>query len=166
MSDLMKIKRETEKDTYGVNAVLRAKFRKEKKERQALEQQSLDKGLRFRLVAPDSSDDMVAKNAPFTRERKFEGFKRDEKSKMAKIMASSIFGNSSSSSSSGGSSSNMGYARPSKQASKAEAQRELAVKRARLGIKTSNLAIVRGDGPLFGTNSSSSNTTLKRKVRR
>jgi len=169
MSSLINLKREREEDNYSVNSILRARFRKEKKERQALEQQSLDKGLRFRLVAPDSSDELLAKKAPFSRESKFGGFKRNEKSKMAKIMASSIFGSSSSSSSGGGSSNNnLGYAIPSKHASKAETHRELAVKRAKLGLNLANLSAIKdSQGPLFSSATSSGGTAakLKRKDR-
>lgn len=159
MSDLMQLKKDTEEDNYSVNAALRARFRAQKQERKELEQRSLDKGLRYRLLDPDPSDAVLAKQAAFSKERKHEGFKRDEKSKMAKIMASSIFGGSNSSGSGG-------YGHPSKQVTKALASRELAVKRAKLGLNPSNLAMVRHARDLGGsTTTSSSRGTLKRKER-
>ncbi len=113
LEELMALSERTEADNYGVNALLRQRFRGEKKAAAALEAESLAKGLRFRLAPAAPGDGAAAARAltgggggdgdgdgdggggitTLSRARKA-GFRKDAKSKFAQIMGSSIFGGS------------------------------------------------------------------------
>jgi coiled-coil domain-containing protein 130 len=104
LEELMALSERTEADNYGVNSLLRQRFRGEKKAAAALEEESLAKGLRFRLAPAEAGDGAAAARAltggnegsaatTLSRARKA-GFKKDAKSKFAQIMGSSIFGES------------------------------------------------------------------------
>jgi hypothetical protein len=97
LEELMALSQRTEADNYGVNALLRKGFRGEKKAAAALEEESLAKGLRFRLAPPSEEDGRAAARAltdgttTLSKARQA-GFRKDARSKFAQIMGSSIFG--------------------------------------------------------------------------
>lgn len=103
LEELMALSERTEADNYGVNALLRKRFRGEKKEAAALEEESLAKGLRFRLAPASEADGALAARAltggdgggKTMSQARRAGFKKDAKSKFAHIMGSSIFGSGS-----------------------------------------------------------------------
>lgn len=167
LEELMALSERTEADNYGVNARLRQRFRGEKKAAAALEEVSLAKGLRFRLAPAEAGDADVAARAltegegrGLSQARRAE-FKMGAKSKFAQIMGSSIFegggGNGGGGGGQGkrkdppGASSALvvlkrggaggGVGGVSKAMQKHEAQRALAVKRAKLGINPANFRI-------------------------
>ena len=175
LEELMALSERTEADNYGVNALLRQRFRGEKKAAAALEEESLAKGLRFRLAPAEAGDaDMAARvltegeGGGLSQARRAE-FKKGAKSKFAQIMGSSIFGGDGGSGGGGGGGKGKRKDPPgassalvvlkrggagggaggggssgsggSKAMQKHEAQRALAVKRAKLGINPANFRI-------------------------
>jgi hypothetical protein len=159
LNRLIALKRSREEDNYGANAVLRRGFREEKRARKDVEEESRKKGVGYDLLPPSEEDAEAARGQAFARE----GFRKHAKAKMARIMGSSIFGDSygggmaapppppssSSSSSSraliavGGKKKGGGVASVlgSKHAMQAKAKQMLSVTRATRGIDPKNFVV-------------------------
>lgn len=151
LQELMEASDRLEADSSGVNRLLRNKFRAEKKVLEDLDRESAEKGLRFRLLPPSAEDARMAPMAlleggtgGLTRARR-KGFHKAARTKFTSIMSSSIFDDPGAGrrSSSGSSALVVGSKRgdPTKRSKavvNAETQKDLAVKRARLGIDSSH----------------------------
>ncbi len=188
LEELMGASQRLEADNYGVNALLRNKFRGEKKATQALEAEGLDKGLRFALLPPSEEDARAAPLAMaeasgggMTRARR-EGFKQDAKSKFARIMGAGIFDCTGSSGGGGGggkaaasttststalvkrSRSGVAAALQSKAKADAALKQGLAVKRAKLSIDPRAFSIgAKGQPPSSSSLSSMPSTVVVKK---